>query len=131
MTVETTTAPVQKSQPPDPWTLAECALRHWPLCLLVGVIFAGLGAAAAVFVTPAHYKATAMIRLGDPEGLVVKPHETSAAKREFRYTQKELFCMPHVIRRALEFPQVIGLGVTRWNGSQIRWSWIFPAVRRS
>lgn len=111
MNADSQTSPTQPPKTPDLWTLAESALRHWPLCLLAGCLFAALGAAAAVLVTPAHYKATAMVRLGDPEGLVSKPHETSAAKRWFRYTQKELVRMPHVVRRALETEPCAELGM--------------------
>jgi len=101
-------------QPVPDWSaLAECAHRHLPLCFVAGCLFAGIGAAAAMLCVPAHYKATAMVRLGDPKGLVETPHESSTAKREFRHTQKELIRMPYLIHRALETPQLAELEEAR------------------
>jgi len=110
----------QKQPFPEWSTLAECAQRHLPLCFVAGCLFAGIGTAAAVFCVPAHYKATAMVRLGDPKGLVDTPHESSTAEREFRHTQKELIRMPHVIQRALETPQLAELEEARGDPETVK-----------
>ena len=95
-------------QAPDLPALIECALRYWWAGLIAGVVFAGCGLAASQFI-PAKYKSTALIRIGGPEGLIDTPHESSSTQREFRHTQKELMKMPHVLRRAIESPEVAAL----------------------
>jgi len=97
-------------QPPDPATLIACVWRYKWLALLAGCVFAGLGAAAAQYVIDAQFKATSMVRLAGPSGVVETRFESSAAQREFRATQQELIRMPHVLQRALESPAVKALG---------------------
>lgn len=98
------------SSTPDLTTLLRCVLRHWMPALGIGVVLAAVGAAGAQFAISAKYKATAMVRLGGASGLIEKPNETSNAQREFRSTQQELLRMPHVLKYALELPEVRDLG---------------------
>jgi Mrp family chromosome partitioning ATPase/capsular polysaccharide biosynthesis protein len=86
-------------------------LRYKWLALAGGCLFAGLGAVAGQFGIQAKFKASALVQLNGPSGVVEKPNETSNAKNEFRNTQQELLKMPHVLQRALESPQVKELGV--------------------
>ncbi|HND55672.1 MAG TPA: hypothetical protein PLV92_24825, partial [Pirellulaceae bacterium] len=105
-----TTTPAQptprKQPPPDLLTILECAFRHKWLALAAGCVMAALGFTAGQLGIPAQYKATAMVRLSGPNGVVERPHESSNAQREFRSTQQELIKMQHVLLRALEMPQV-------------------------
>ncbi len=110
-----TSAASAKSSAPDLTTLIECVWRHRWLCLVAGSVLAVLGATGGWFGIPARYKATALIRLGSPQGLIDKPNESSNAQREFRSTQQELLRMPHVLRRALESPKVASLDEIRGN----------------
>ena len=92
--------------PPDLVTLLECALRHRWLALAGGCVFAVMGAAAGQLGIPAPFKATAMVRLSGPNGVVETPNESSNTQREFRSTQQELIRVPHVLQRALESAKV-------------------------
>lgn len=106
-----TPRPTVRMQPPDPATLVACAWRYKWVALLLGCIFAGLGVVAAQIGIPAKFKATALVRLAGPSGLVETRFESSAAQREFRSTQQELIRMPHVLQRALESPKIKELGI--------------------
>ncbi len=106
----TSQRPKASKPPPDLMTLLECALRHWRWALVGGCLFALFGGAAGQLVIPAQFKATSMIRLSGPNGVISRPNESSNARREFRSTQQELICMPHVLQRALESPKVQELG---------------------
>ena len=102
----TSTRTVQHA--PDLPSLLACALRYRWACLIVGCLFAVVGVAASRFI-PAQFKATALIRLSAPQGVVDQPHESSNAQREFRHTQKEMLQMPHVLRGAIETPEILEL----------------------
>jgi polysaccharide biosynthesis transport protein len=106
----TNSRPNARSQPPDLATLAGCALRYKWLALIGGCLLAGLGAAAGQFGIPAQFKASALVRLSSPNGVVERPNESSNAQREFRSTQQELIRLPHVLQRVLESRQVKELG---------------------
>lgn len=102
--------PEEQQTAPDLGVLLGCVIRHLPACLLLGVAASTAGALVGLKFVPAQYKATSMIRLGGPEGVISKPNESSNAQREFRHTQQELLKMPHVLRRALEASEVVALG---------------------
>lgn len=106
-----TSRPTVRMQPPDPATLVACAWRYKWVALVAGCLLGALGAGAANVVIDAQFKATAMVRMSGPSGLIETRFESSAAQREFRATQQELFRMPHVLKRALESPSVKDLGV--------------------
>jgi len=108
--IATPSRPTAHSQPPDLGTLAACAWRHKWLALLGSCILAALGAIAGQIGIRAQYKASALVRLSSPRGVVERPNETSNEQREFRSTQQELVLMPHVLQRALESPNVKELG---------------------
>lgn len=99
------------SATPDPGTLAACVLRHWLSAILLATLTGVLGSGAAYIVIAAKYKATAMVRLAGPSGLIEKPNESSNAQREFRSTQQEILRMPHVLKFALEQPDVRDLDI--------------------
>lgn len=101
---------LRKQSPPDLVALFECAWRHKWTALASGVAMAGLFATIAYLAVPARYKATTLIRLSAPNGIVERPNESSAAEREFRSTQGELIRMPHVLTRAVESPGIKDLG---------------------
>ena len=98
-------------KPPDPATLVACAWRYKWIALIAGCLMGALGAGAAHVVINAQFKATAMVRMAGPSGLIETRFESSAAQREFRATQQELLRMPHVLKRALESPAVKDLGL--------------------
>jgi Mrp family chromosome partitioning ATPase len=99
-----------KQSPPDLVTLFECIWRFKWKALFSGVLCAGLFGAVAFLVVPARFKATSLVRLAAPDGLVERPSESSNAQSGFRNTQAELLRMPHVLKRALEAPAVKVLG---------------------
>lgn len=103
-------SPASKPPPPDLIVLVECVWLHKWKALCAACIFSAAFAAVAHSAIPARFKATALVRLSSPEGLVERPNESSAAQREFRNTQGELLRMPHVLKRALEMPTVKDLG---------------------
>ena len=93
-------------QPPDLATLIACAWRYKWLAVAGGCVFAVLGAAAGYVGIRTEFRASALVRLASPSGVVERRSETSTAQREFRSTQQELVQMPHVLQRALESPQI-------------------------
>lgn len=103
--------PSIRMKPPDPATLAACAWRYKWVALIAGCLLGALGAGAAHVVINAQFKATAMVRMAGPSGLIETRFESSSAQREFRATQQELLRMPHVLKRALETPAVKDLGL--------------------
>lgn len=106
MTVAAGNLTVGKQPPPDIVALIECVWRHkWKACV-VGALFSALFAVVTHLAVPARYKATSLVRLAGPSGIVERPNESSAAQREFRNTQGELLRMPHVLKRALDSPTV-------------------------
>ncbi len=107
----TTALPSVRMQPPDPATIVACAWHYWWLALILGVLFAGMGAFAGYLVIPAKFHASALIRIAGASWVVDRRTESSTDTRQFRKTQVELLQMPHVLRRALEAPQVKELGV--------------------
>lgn len=96
---------------PDLVVLAHCVWRRWTLTLVLGLACGTLGALVAQQAIPATFKATALIRLSSPKGVLETPNESATAQRGFRSTQEELIRMPHVLRRALESAEVQRLGV--------------------
>jgi Mrp family chromosome partitioning ATPase/capsular polysaccharide biosynthesis protein len=106
-------------QPPDPATLIACAWRYKWIALLLGVLFAALGATAAHVVVPARFKATSMVRVSGANWVVDRRGESATESRQFRTTQLELLETPHVLRRALESPQVRDLGVLDTSSDSI------------
>ena len=93
---------------PDLLSLLESAKRYWWACAVLGALTAAAGFVASRFL-PLQYRATALVRLGAPNGLIERPYESSTAQRAFRHTQKEILLMNHVIGRALASPEVAAL----------------------
>lgn len=96
-------------QPPDPATLIACTWRYKWIAALLGTVFASLGGLAAQMVIPARFKATAMVRVSGVDWVVDRRRETAGESRQFRTTQLELLNSPHVLKRALETPQITDL----------------------
>ncbi len=108
-----------RMQPPDPATLIACVWRYWWMALLAGVLFAGLGIAAGYVVIPARFKASALVRVTNPNWVVDRRHESAADSRQFRRTQLELLETSHVLQQALESQQIKDLGILGTDSSSI------------
>jgi Mrp family chromosome partitioning ATPase/uncharacterized protein involved in exopolysaccharide biosynthesis len=102
-----------KPPPPDLFVLIECVWRHKWKALAAACLLAALFGTLAHLAIRTRFKATVLIRLAAPSGIVERPNETSAAQREFRNTQGELLRMPHVLKRALGTSAVKDLGVLK------------------
>lgn len=91
--------------------MVACAWRYRWVALLMGFLFAGMGAVAGHVLIPAKFNASSLVRIGGASWVVDRRTESSTDARQFRKTQLELLQMPHVLQRALESPQVKELGV--------------------
>ncbi len=108
-----------KPPPPDLLVLIECVWLHKWKALAAACLLAALFGTLAHLAIRARFKATVLVRLAAPSGIVERPNESPAAERGFRNTQGELLHMPHVLKRALEAQPVKDLGILKSDSEGI------------
>ncbi|PHS14116.1 MAG: hypothetical protein COA78_06140 [Blastopirellula sp.] len=89
----------------DLFVMVESAWRYWWGCIVLGGICSVIGIFICNFI-PIKFRATALLKLESPNGLIEQFHESSAAQREFRHTQKTILQMNHILSRVLDTQEV-------------------------